>query len=321
VVDAVRCAVEIQHCVSAQNIDVPQDKRIELRIGIHVGDIIVDENYIYGDGVNIAVRLEGLAEPGGICVSDDAHRQVRGKVEITLEDIGAHTLKNIAEPMRVWRIRENGSTRLAIPARPSSDHAALPLSNGMSIAILPFQNIGGDPDEDYLVDGMVDEITTALSRSKSLFVIAHNSTFAYKDKVVDIKQVGRELGVRYVLEGSVRKAAGKVRIICQLMDVTTGTHLWANRTEGDLTDIFALQDRMTQSVISAIVPKLYQVEIDLAARRPNNLSAYDLCLRALAHIHSWTPGGLAEAIRLASCALELDPRYGRAATIAGGCHS
>ena len=189
----------------------------------------------------------------------------------------------------------------------------------MSIAILPFQNIGGDPEEDYLADGMVDEITTALSRSKSLFVIAHNSTFAYKDKIVDIKQLGRELGVRYVLEGSVRKAAGKVRIIRQLMDATTGMHLWPDRTEGDLSDIFALQDGMTESVISAIVPKLYQVEIDLAARRPNNLSAYDLCLRALAHIHSWTPGGLAEALRLA-CALELDPRYGRAATIAGGCH-
>ena len=177
-----------------------------------------------------------------------------------------------------------------------------------------------DPDQDYFADGMVDEITTALSRFKSLFVIARNSSFAYKGKVVDIKQVGRELGVRYVLEGSVRKAAGKVRIIGQLIDAATGMHLWADRFEGDLSDIFALQDRMTESVVSAIQPKLLQTEIDLAVRRPNNLSAYDLCLRAIPHLYSWTRGGSAEALRLASRALEIDPRYGFAATLAGDCH-
>jgi adenylate cyclase len=228
VVDAVRCADEIQRSVAEQNTNVPQDKRIELRIGIHVGDNIIADDDILGDGVNIAVRLEGIAVPGGICISDDAHRQIRGKVESTFEDMDAHTLKNIAEPMRVWRIRKNSVSPLVVPAYPSSGHAPLPLPDGPSIAILPFQNMSGDPDQDYFADGMVDEITTALSRFKSLFVIARNSSFTYKGKVVDIKQVGRELGVRYVLEGSVRKAAGKVRIIGQLADATTGMHLWAD---------------------------------------------------------------------------------------------
>ena len=204
------------------------------------------------------------------------------------------------------------------PVEPPKPALALP--DKPSIAILPFTNLSSDPDQDYFADGMVDEITTALSRFKSLFVIARNSSFTYKGKAVDIKQVGRELGVRYVLEGSVRKAAGKVRIIGQLIDAATGMHLWADRFEGDLSDIFALQDRMTESVVSAIAPKMFQTEIDLAARRPNNLSAYDLCLRALPHLYSWTRGGSAEALRLASRALEIDPRYGFAASLAGSCH-
>jgi TolB-like protein len=197
---------------------------------------------------------------------------------------------------------------------------ALALPDEPSIAVLPFTNLSGDPEQEYFADGMVDDIITALSRFKSLFVIARNSSFTYKGKVVDIKQVGRELGVRYVLEGSMRKAAGKVRISGQLIDATTGMHLWADRFEGDLSDIFALQDRMTESVVSAIQPKLLQTEIDLAVRRPNNLSAYDLCLRAIPHFHTWTPGGSAEALRLSSRALEIDPRYGFAARLAGSCH-
>jgi adenylate cyclase len=186
--------------------------------------------------------------------------------------------------------------------------------------VLPFENMSGDPEQEYFADGMVDEIITALSRFKSLFVIARNSSFTYKGKVVDIKQIGRELGVRYVLEGSVRKAAGKVRIIGQLVDAVTGMHLWADRFEGDLTDIFALQDRMTETVVSAIEPTMLQTEIDLATRRPNNLSAYDLCLRAFPHIRSWTREGSAEALRLVSRALELDPRYSLAAALAASCH-
>jgi adenylate cyclase len=320
VVDAVRCADEIQRGVAEQNTDVPQDKRIEFRIGIHVGDIVIADDDIFGDGVNIAVRLEGIAEPGGICISDDAHRQVRGKVESTFEDMGSQDLKNIAEPMRVWRV-PNGRAVPALQNRLPLDGAELlALPDKPSIAVLPFQNMSGDPDQDYFADGMVDEITTALSRFKNLFVIARNSSFTYKGRAVDIKQVGRELGVRYVLEGSVRNAAGKVRMIGQLIDAATGTHLWADRFEGDLSDIFALQDRMTESVVSAIEPKIHQIETDLAARRSNNLSAYDLCLRAFPHLHSWTEGGFAEALRLFYCALEIDPRYGFAATYAGGCH-
>ena len=222
--------------------------------------------------------------------------------------------------MRVWRV-PSGRAVPAVPNRLPIDSAGpLALPDKPSIAVLPFQNMSGDPDQDYFADGMVDEITTALSRFKSLFVIARNSSFTYKGKIVDIKQVGRELGVRYVLEGSVRKAAGKIRIIGQLIDAATGIHLWADRFEGDQSDIFALQDRMTESVVSAIKPKMFQTEVDLAVRRPNNLSAYDLCLRASSHLYSWTRGGSAEALRLLARALEIEPRNGFAATLAGGCH-
>jgi TolB-like protein/tetratricopeptide (TPR) repeat protein len=199
-------------------------------------------------------------------------------------------------------------------------NSALTLPDKPSIAVLPFQNMSGDPNQDYFADGIVDEITTALSRFKSLFVIARNSSFTYKGKAVDIKQIGRELGVRYVLEGSVRKVAGKVRIIGQLIDAGTGVHLWADRFEGDLGDVFTLQDRMTESVVSAIEPKVFQTEIDLATHRTNNANAYDLCLRATPHLHSFTRGGSAEALRLVSRALESDPRYAFAATLAGSCH-
>jgi TolB-like protein/tetratricopeptide (TPR) repeat protein len=219
----------------------------------------------------------------------------------------------------VREVQEQGCTALSDDrVGPLKSVPALP--DKPSIAVLPFQNISGDPDQDYFADGMVDEITTALSRFKFLFVIARNSSFAYKGIAVDIKQVGRELGVRYVLEGSVRKAAGKVRIIGQLIDAATGIHLWADRFEGELIDIFALQDRMTESVVSAVAPKMFQIEIGLAARRPNDLSAYDLCLRAVPHLNSRTPEGTAKALRLATRALEIDPGYGFAATLAGTCH-
>jgi TolB-like protein/class 3 adenylate cyclase len=231
VVDAVRCADDVQRGVAEQNTDVPQDKRIEFRIGIHVGDIIIADDDIFGDGVNIAVRLEGIAEPGGICISDDAHRQVRGKVESTLEDMGAQTLKNIAEPMRAWRVRIGPSSS---PATKTPTEAAQPLAlpDKPSIAVLPFENMSGDPEQEYFADGMVEEIITALSRFKSFFVIARSSSFTFKGRAVDIKEVGRRLGVRYVLEGSVRKASGKVRITAQLIDATTGIHLWSDRFGG-----------------------------------------------------------------------------------------
>src|ERR1700674_2219789 len=235
VVDAVRCAVKIQRCISAQNTDVPQDKRIELRIGIHVGDIIIEDDDIYGDGVNIAVRLEGIAEPGGVSISDDAHRQIRGKLDITLEDMGSQSLKNIAEPMRAWRVRIGPSSSPAMLTKPPTETAQpLALPDKPSIAVLPFTNMSGDPKQDYFADGMVEDIITALSRFKALFVIARNSSFTYKGRAVDVKQVGRELGVRYVLEGSVRKAANRVRITGQLVDTATGAHLWADRFDGGL---------------------------------------------------------------------------------------
>ena len=321
-VDAARGAAEVQRAMATQNINVPQDKRVEFRIGIHVGDIIIDDNDIFGDGVNIAARLEGLAEPGGICVSDDAQRQIRGKTELAFDDMGPQSLKNIAEPMRAWRLQIDKNSPSTLPKRAAAETAQPPaLPDKPSIAVLPFQNMSGDPEQEYFADGMVEEIITALSRFKSLFVIARNSSFTYKGKAVDIKQVGRELGVRYVVEGSVRKAAETVRITGQLIDATTGAHLWADRFEGKLDDVFALQDKITEGVVSAIAPTVYKAEIDLAARRrPTNLSAYDLCLRAQPHFYSMTREGLAEALQLAHRALELDPRYGFAAFQAGSCH-
>ncbi len=317
VVDAVRCADDVQRGMAEQNTDVPQGKRIEFRIGIHLGDIIIADDDIFGDGVNIAVRLEGIAEPGGICISDDAHRQVRGKVESTLEDMGAQTLKNIAEPMRAWRVR----TGPRATKTPTETAQPLALPDKPSIAVLPFENMSGDPEQAYFADGMVEEIITALSRFKWLFVIARNSSFTFKGRAVDIKEVGRRLGVRYVLEGSVRKASGKVRITGQLIDAVTGAHLWADRFERDLTDVFALQDEVTIAVVSAIQPKMLQTEIAMATRRrPENLTAYDFFLRAIPQYDLMTREGLAEAIRLFHRALEVAPRFASAASLAGVSH-
>jgi TolB-like protein/class 3 adenylate cyclase len=317
VVDAVRCADEIQRGVAEQNINVPQDKRIELRIGIHVGDIIIEENDIFGDGVNIAVRLEGIAEPGGISISDDARRQIRGKVEITFEDLGSQSLKNIAEPIRVWRVPYG----LAVPGVPNRllVYDALALPDKPSIAILPFTNLSSDPEQEYFADGMVDEIITALSRFKALFVIARNSSFTYKGRAVDVKQVGRQLGVRYVLEGSVRKAANRVRIMGQLVDTATGAHLWADRFDGGLGDIFELQDQVSKSVVGAIAPAVEKAEIERAKRKPTeSLDAYAIYLRGLAKLYQFASRQANdEALRLFNSAIELDPEfasaYGRAA--------
>src|SRR4030088_1955991 len=267
VVDAVRCADKIQRSVSEQNADVPQHKRIEFRIGIHVGDIIIADDDIFGDGVNIAVRLEGIAEPGGICISDDAHRQVRGKVESTLEDMGAQTLKNIAEPMRAWRVRIGPSSSPATKM-PTDTAQPLALPDKPSIAVLPFHNMSGDPEQEYFADGIVEEIITALSRFRSLFVIARNSTFTYKGKSVDIKHVGRELGVRYGLEGSVRRSGNKVRISGQLIEAATGTHIWADKFDGELADVFGLQDQGTTSVVGLIAPRLEQAEFERTRQKP-----------------------------------------------------
>jgi TolB-like protein/class 3 adenylate cyclase len=320
VVDAVRCAVEIQRGMAEQNIDVPQVKRIEFRIGIHVGDIIIEDDDIFGDGVNIAVRLEGIAEPGGVSISDDAHRQIRGKVEITFEDMGSQSLKNIVEPMRAWRVRIGPSSSPAMLTKPPSETAQpLALPDKPSIAVLPFTNMSGDPEQDYFADGMVEEIITALSHFRQLFVIARNSSFTYKGRAVDVKQVGRELGVRYVLEGSVRKAANRVRITGQLVDTATGAHLWANRFDGGLGDIFDLQDQVTESVVGAIAPAVEKAEIERAKRKPTeSLDAYAIYLRGLAKLYQFANRQANdEALRLFNSAIDLDPdfasAYGRAA--------
>jgi adenylate cyclase len=308
---AVRCAVEIQNHLASGS------SPLRLRVGLNLGDVIIGQDGdLYGDGINIAVRLEGIADPGGILISEKVYSEVEGKLDVGFEDRGEQELKNISRPVRVYAVRAGAHSAL-------SDRlsAAPPLPDKPSIAVLPFENMSGDPEQEYFADGMVDEITTALSRFKWLFVIARNSSFAFKGKAVDIREVGRRLGVRYVLEGAVRKVAGKVRITGQLIDAVTGTHLWADRFERDLTDIFALQDEVTVAVVSAIQPKLLQTEIAIAARRrPENLTAYDFYLRALQQSYLTTREGVAETIRLAHRALELDPRFGLVAALAGACH-
>src|SRR6202140_2234677 len=248
VVEAVACAVAVQRGMADRNVSAPEDQRIVFRVGVNLGDIIIaEDNDIHGDGVNVAARLEGIAEPGEICVSRVVRDQVRDKLDIAFEDMGEQALKNIARSVRVYRVRRDASERMpTAPAAETTPILALP--DKPSIAVLPFQNMSGDPEQEYFVDGMVEEIVTALSRIRWLFVIARNSTFAYKGRAVDVKEVGRELGVRYVLEGSVRKAGSRVRITGQLIDADTGTHLWADRFDGSLDDVFDLQDKIAVSV-------------------------------------------------------------------------
>ena len=265
--------------------------------------MIRDGRDIFGDGVNIAARLEALAEPGGICVSRVVHEQVRDKLDVAFEDMGEQHVKNIARPVHVWRIRLGEN-----PAVSASEPLALP--DKPSLAVLPFQNMTGDEEQDYFVDGVVEEITTAISRVPWLFVIARNSAFTYKGRAVDVKQVARELGVRYVLEGSVRKASNRVRITGQLIDTDSGAHIWADRFDGPLDDIFELQDRVASSVAGAIEPKLRQSEIERARRKPtNNLNAHDFYLRALAEFRKWTIEGWHGSIELLRRALAIDPSY------------
>src|SRR5215469_13412371 len=302
VVEAVGCAVEVQQGMAERNADVPEDKRITFRIGVNLGDIIIDGDDIHGDGVNIAARLEAIAEPGMVCISATGWEHARGKVPFVADDLGEHQLKNIERPVRVFRIMSGAAT--TVTRKP------LPLPDKPSIAVLPFQNLSGDPEQEYFADGMVEDIITALSRYRWLFVIARNSSFTYKGRAVDVKQVARELGVRYVLEGSVRKAVSRVRIAGQLIDGSTGAHLWADRFEGALEDIFDLQDQVTASVVGAIAPKLEQAEIERAKRKPTeSLDAYDYYLRGMAAVHLWTREGNQEAVSHFQRAIELDPSF------------
>src|SRR5262245_9545344 len=303
VVDAIECAVAIQETMAKRNAEVEPDRRLQYRIGINLGDVVFDEARIYGDGIHVAARLENIAEPGGICISSKVYEEIRGKVQLGYEDIGEQQLKNIARPVRVYRVRA-----FALPTKPA---AVLPLPQKPSIAVLPFQNLSGDPEQEYFADGMVEEIITALSRIRWLFVIARNSSFTYKDLSVDARQVGRELGVRYVLEGSVRKAAQRIRITAQLIDAASGGHLWADRFDGSLEDVFELQDNVALSVAGVIEPTLHAAELRRAAKQPtNDLSAYDLYLRAYADALSGERERVLHALHLLRQALDRDPEYG-----------
>jgi TolB-like protein len=314
VVDAVRCAVAVQQAMPERNTSSAADSRIELRIGINLGDVIVEGDDLYGDGVNIAARIEALADAGGVFVSNTVHDHVRDRLPFVFEDLGEQQVKNIARPVRVYRVRDVGAAKT--PAPP-----ALPLPDKPSIAVLPFANMSGDPEQEYFADGMVEEIITALSRIRWLFVIARNSSFTYKGQSVDVKQIGRELGVRYVLEGSVRKAGMQVRITGQLIDAVTGTHLWADRFDGSLEDVFELQARVAVSVAGVIEPTLQAAEMRRSAARPTtDLSAYDLYLRALAIFFPITKERIFEALGLLEQAIAIDRHYGLALSWAAFCH-
>jgi len=303
VVDAVRCAIEVQNGMVERNAGLPPERRIEFRVGIHLGDVVEEaDGDLMGDSVNIAARLEGTAVPGAICISEQACWQIKGRREFRVTDLGPTQLKNIAEPIRAFLLQVAASEeaeprRLALPDKPS-------------IAVLPFQNMSADANQDYFADGMVEDIITGLSRIKWLFVIARNSSLVYKGKAVDIRQVGRELGVRYVLEGGVRKAGDRLRITAQLIEAETGAHLWADKYDGALEDIFDLQDRITERVVGIVEPSVRRSEIERSLRkRPENLDAYDLVLRALPHMQARMPEGARRAIPLLEEALNLAPDY------------
>ena len=320
--DAVQCAVEAQSALAEANSSLAPDRRISFRIGIHIGDVMIRAGDLFGDGVNIAARLQSIAKPGSVCISGMTYDQVRKVLPMSFVDLGVQQVKNIQEPIRAYQVGASSETQeAAAPAFVAQIGSPPPLPDKPSIAVLPFENMSDDPEQEYFADGMVEEIITALSRFKSLFVIARNSSFTFKGRAVDVREVGRRLGVRYVLEGSVRKASEKVRITGQLIDAITGAHIWTNRFERDLADVFALQDEVTVAVVSAIQPKLLQNEIAMAARRrPENLTAYDFYLRAMPQFYLSTREGVAEAMRLAHRALELDPRFGLVAALAGLCH-
>lgn len=312
VVNAVACAVEIQRGMLSQSADLPDDKKINLRIGVNLGDVIVEGEDVFGDGVNVAARLEGIAPVGGIAISATVHDHLGTRLDLAFEDEGEQSLKNIDQPVRVYVVRLG----------PAPMRQALVLPDKPSIAVLPFQNMSGDPEQEYFADGVVEEIITALSRIRWLFVIARNSSFTYKGRAVDVKLVGRELGVRYVLEGSVRKGGNRVRITGQLIDVSTGAHIWADRFEGELSSIFELQDQVTASVVGAIEPRLEQAEIERAKRKPTeSLDAYDHYLRGLAGVHKWTREGNNEALSHFKQAIELDPSFASAFGMAARCYS
>jgi adenylate cyclase len=314
VVDAVQCAVEIQQVLRAKNAMLPENRRMEFRIGINLGDVIEEGNTIYGDGVNIAARLEGLAEPGGICISESAYQQIENKLPLRYDYLGEHEVKNIAKPVRVYKAQIEPEV---VPSRPSVEVAskgkmAFPLPDRPSIAVLPFVNMSDDPKQEFFSDGITEEIITALSKVPNLFVIAHHSTFTYKGKPVKVKQVSEELGVRYVLEGSVQKSGDRVRITAQLIDALSSHHLWAERYDRDLKDIFALQDEITMKVITGLQVELTAGEMaGLMAKGTKNIDAFIKYLQAFELANRLTKGGNAQARKIFEEAIALDPGYSR----------
>jgi adenylate cyclase len=303
VVEAVACAVAMQRGMHQHNAATPQDQRMEFRVGINLGDVIVEDGDIHGEGVNVTARLEALAEPGGICVSALVHDQVQGRLDCAFEDMGEQGLKNIARPVRVYRVRPERKQGISVGP-------TLALPDKPSIAVLPFQNMSGDPEQEYFADGMVEEIITALSRYPSLFVIARNSCFSYKGSAVGVKLIGRELGVRYVLEGGVRKAGNRIRVTSQLVETETGKNAWAERYDRDLADIFALQDEITQAVTTAIAPAIADAERRMAMRKPpGSLDAWGAYQRGLWHVGKFNGRDNALAQGFFRRTVELDPSF------------
>jgi adenylate cyclase len=309
-VAAVQCAVEVQARLASANEGVPADRRLEFRIGVHVGDVMIRDGDLFGDGVNTAARLQTLAEPGGVCISSAVHEHVRRVLPHRFSDLGPQVAKNIDEPLRAYLLSSGGEAAPATVAAQPRRPKALPLPDRPSIAVLPFNNLSGDRDQEYFADGLVEDIITGLSRVRSFFVIARNSSFTYKGRAVDVRQVSRELGVRYVLEGSIRKAGPRVRITGQLIDATTGHHVWADRFDGEIKDIFELQDKITESVVGAVEPSIRLQEIKQARAKPTSyITAYDLYLRALPHFYNMTREGFAEVRKLTNEALSIDPDF------------
>jgi len=312
-VDAVRGAVEAQRAMAEQNASLPKDQRIEFRIGIHVGDIIFDENDIFGDGVNVAARVENECEPGGVYLSDDAFRQVRGKTSFAFEDIGERALKNIEPPVRLYAVRSSADARPEAPAgsgKASSLPPALPLPNKPSIVVLPFQNMSGDQEQEYFADGLTENLTTDLSRFPGIFVIGRNTAFTFKGKTIDLKLVGRELGVRYALEGSVQCGGDRIRVSVQLIDAQSGGHLWAERFDRERGDLFQVQDEISRRVAYSLTRQLNKAELERGQReRSGNPDSVDLVLRARASELGGThPDKQAAQLKLCEQAVQLDSR-------------
>lgn len=316
-VDAVQCAIDVQKAVERRNSDIPEERRIALRIGVNLGDVLIDEDDVFGDGVNVAARLEGLARPGSICISEDVYRLVRTKLEVEFEDLGANALKNIAEPIQAYLVFPSGQ-----PPERSAAPAAAPPGKRPAVAVLPFNNMSGDPDQEYFADGLTEDIITALSHWRSIPVIARNSTFTYKGQSVRVQKVAEELGVRYVMEGSVRKSGSRLRITVQLIDAESGHHVWAEKFDRELEDIFDVQDEITNRIAATIVPELESFETKRSAiKRTEDLNAWDLYLRGMETFYVETCESTAKSLQMFQSAVDADPTYCDAWARLGWCYA